>query len=43
MQALVVMRKAKWTNFVTTIVKPEFEERMRMFGQASEPVVDDRG
>lgn len=40
MQALVTMRKAKWGNFITTIVKPQFEERMRMFGQVSGPLVD---
>ncbi len=37
MQALVVMRKAKWGAFVKDVVKPQFDERMRMFGQAEVP------
>lgn len=40
MQALVVMRKAKWTEFVNTVVKPGFQERMKMFGAVKEPLVD---
>lgn len=40
MAALVVMRKAKWTNFVNTVVKPGFKERMAMFGQVRGPLED---
>jgi hypothetical protein len=36
MQAMVVMRKAKWTHFIETIVKPQFKDRMQMFGAVNE-------
>ena len=40
MDALVRMRKAKWTEFVTTVVQPQFRERMAMFGAIQGPLVD---
>ena len=40
MQALVTMRKATWGAFISTVVKPQFEERMRMFGEVTTPLVD---
>lgn len=40
MHALVRMRKAKWTEFVTTVVKPQFRERMAMFGAIQGPLTD---
>jgi hypothetical protein len=36
MQAMVVMRKAKWADFIKDVVKPGFEERMKMFGAVNE-------
>ena len=40
MHALVRMRKAKWTEFVTTVVQPQFRERMAMFGAIQGPLTD---
>jgi len=40
MDGLVRMRKAKWTEFVKTVVEPQFRERMAMFQAIPGPLTD---